>query len=63
MEIHSVGAPLIHADRSTDLLADMKIIGALHDCVKAPKDLAKANINIKALVFWAVTPYILMQCD
>ena len=44
MEIHSVGATLIRADRSTDLLAEMtKIIGALHDCVEAPKDLAKGK--------------------
>jgi len=45
MEIHSVGAPLIHTDRSTDLLADMTkmIIGVLHDCVETPNDLAKGK--------------------
>jgi hypothetical protein len=59
MEIHPVGAPLMHVGRSTGLLADMTEVmcGSLWRIKK------NANRSIKAKVFWAVTPCTVTQCD
>ena len=51
---------MIHADRSTVLLADMtKVIGTFDDCLRAPKDLTIG----KGFGLWDVTPCILKQYD